>query len=70
MKIKVITRFLDGTDSFEIDDQRTVSDERGAYFVKNGWAVDVAGNVASGQADAAVDLNIHNATTTLGDSNG
>lgn len=60
MKIEVTTTFLDGADRFEAGDQRTVPDERGAVFVKNGWAKDLAGNVASGQADGAVDLNIHN----------
>ena len=47
MKIICDTTFLDGRDRFEKDDQRTVDDERGAYFIANGWAH---------EAGAAVDL--------------
>ena len=61
MKIKAITTFLDGTDRFEKDDERTVSDERGAYFVANGWAEDVAGRVATVEATTKeTTLDIHN----------
>lgn len=70
MKIKATTTFLDGTDRFEKDDERTVSDERGAYFVANGWAEDVAGRVATVEAAATTDLNINNSGLGLGDSNG
>ena len=71
MKIKATTTFLDGTDRFEKDDERTVSDERGAYFVANGLAEDVAGRVATVEAAAATtDLNIKNSGLGLGDSNG
>lgn len=70
MKIEVTTTFLDGADRFEAGDQRTVPDERGAVFVKNGWAKDLAGNFALGQSDGAVDLSIHNAASASGDSNG
>lgn len=70
MKIQATTRFLDGTDVFEIGDQRTVSDERGAYFVGNGWAVDLAGRVATGDTNESTDLNIHNSGLGLGDNNG
>lgn len=72
MKIKATTLFLDGADRFEAGDERTVPDERGAYFVANGWAEDVAGRVATGEAEAAAttDLNINNSGLGLGDSNG
>lgn len=70
MKIQVLSTFLDGTDRFEKDDERTVSDERGAYFVANGWAEDVAGRVATVEAAATTDLNINNSGLGLGDSNG
>lgn len=70
MKIKATTTFLDGTDRFEKDDERTVSDERGAYFVANGWAEDAAGRVATVEAAATTDLNINNSGLGLGDSNG
>lgn len=39
MKIIVITTFLEGRDRFEKDDRRTVTDEDGARFIANGWAV-------------------------------
>ena len=70
MKIKVTTAFLDDVDRFEKDDERTVSDERGAYFIANGWAEDVAGRVATVEAAATTDLNINNSGLGLGDSNG
>lgn len=70
MKIKATTLFLDGADRFEAGDERTVSDERGAYFVANGWAEDVAGRVATVEAAATTDLNINNSGLGLGDSNG
>lgn len=70
MKIKAISVFLDGSDRFEIDDQRTVADERGAYFVANGWAIDMDGRVATGDSEAATDLIINNSGLGLGDSNG
>ena len=71
MKIECLTTFLDGTDTFEADDERTVSDDRGARFVANGWAKDVAGRVATGSA-VTVDskLAINNSVIGLGDSNG
>lgn len=59
MKIRVKTRFLDGRDIFEQGDERTVSDERGAYFVANGWAEDTANQVTTGAAtsgDATLDI--------------
>lgn len=46
MRFKSTTVFLDGADRFEVEDQRTISDERGAYFVANGWGVDLDGRVA------------------------
>lgn len=70
MKIKATTTFLDGADRFEVGDERTVPDERGAYFVANGWAEDVAGRVATVEAAATTDLNINNSGLGLGDSNG
>lgn len=71
MKIKCLTTFLDGTERFEKDDERTVADERGAYFVASGWAEDVSGAVATGDSDGgAADLTVANVTHTMGDSNG
>ena len=70
MKIECLTIFIDGTDRFETGDVRTVSDERGARFVANGWAKDTEGRVATGEASASVDLNINSSTIGTGDSNG
>lgn len=71
MKIECLSKFLDGTDSFEKDDIRTVDEEKGARFVANGWAQDVAGRVATGSAsDSATDLTIDKSVIGLGDSNG
>lgn len=38
MRIQCLTTFLDGPDRFERGDLRTVADERGAFFVAQGWA--------------------------------
>ena len=70
MKIECLTTFLDGTDRFEMGDVRTVSDERGARLVANGWAKDTEGRVATGEATASVDLTINSSTIGTGDSNG
>lgn len=70
MKIKATTVFLDGTDRFEVGDQRTVDDERGAYFVVNGWAENLDGSSAAEESPANVDLTINNTALGTGDSNG
>ena len=51
MKIEALERFLDGTNVYEKGDVRTVPDEDGAYFVRNGWAKDVEGKVDTGERD-------------------
>lgn len=62
MKIQCTTTFKDGVDEFVMDDVRTVPDERGAYFVANGWAKDVSGEIATGEAAVGeVSLAIQNA---------
>lgn len=61
MKIQCTTTFLDGTDRFENGDVRTVEDERGARFVAAGWATDLAGRVATGDAfEGETTLDIQN----------
>ena len=70
MKIEVIELFLDGKDRFEPTDIRTVDDERGAYFVNNGWAKDLSGEVATGAPGANADLVIESSAHVSGDSNG
>ena len=62
MKIECLTTFIDGKDRYESGDVRTVEDEKGAQFVANGWAKDVAGRVATGgTSSVAVDLAVDNA---------
>lgn len=61
MKITCTTTFLDGPERFEAGDTRTVSDERGAYFIKNGWA-HAAGSEPAAAASGDVTLAVHNAT--------
>lgn len=60
MKITCTTTFLDGPDRFEKGDQRTVDDERGAYFIKHGWA-HVAGSAPGEAASGDVTLDVQNA---------
>lgn len=69
MRITCTTAFLDGPDRFEAGDTRTVPDDRGAYFVANGWAAPV-GDAPHEPFAGAVSLDVHNATHATGDSNG
>lgn len=69
MKINCTTTFKEGRETFYEGDQRTVSDEDGARFIKNGWAV-AAGDAPAALPDVpAVDLTVHSATHATGDSN-
>ena len=71
MKIKVLMDFLEGRDSYIKDDTRTVSEAEGAYFVKNGWAEDTEGKVATGEeASGTTDLDINNSVIGVGDNHG
>jgi len=69
MKIICDITFLDGTDRFEKDDQRTVDDTRGAYFIANGWAHEVGGTTAE-LFSGEVNLDVHNAVNGLKDNHG
>lgn len=71
MKIKCLTPFLDGTDRFEVDDTRTVDDERGARFIAAGWAEDLSGALPTGEPTSApADLSIQAGNLNLGDRRG
>jgi hypothetical protein len=72
MKIKCLTVFLDGADRFEQDDVRTVSDERGAYFVEQGWAENTDPNAEPVQATESVEvsLDVKSTNNKLGDNHG
>lgn len=69
MRITCTTTFLDGVDRYEAGDVRTVPDDRGAYFVANGWAAP-AGEEPREPFTGAVTLDVQNSTTATGDSNG
>jgi len=70
MKIEALTTFLDGRDRYEAGDIRTVSDEDGARFCAAGWAKDITGAAATGEATAGtVDLAIRNSTLGTADTN-
>lgn len=63
MRIKCLTTFLDGSDRFERDDLRTVDDERGAYFIAQGWAAaEGAATPATLPEQGNAVLDIHDAT--------
>lgn len=70
MKINCTTSFKEGRETFYEGDQRTVSEEDGARFIKNGWAA-AAGDAPGPLPDVtAVDLTVHSATHATEDSNG
>lgn len=59
MRIKCLTTFKDGRDRFDADDVRSVDDDRGAYFIANGWAVQHGAEAEAQQqpqGDAALDI--------------
>ena len=70
MKINCTTTFKEGRETFHEGDQRTVSDEDGARFIANGWAV-AAGDAPQPLPNLPpVDLSIDSAKHATGDSNG
>lgn len=70
MKITCTTTFKDGRETFHEDDTRTVSDEDGARFIANGWAVEAGDTPLALLAQPPADLSVDNAKHTTGDSNG
>lgn len=73
MRIECTTTFLHGADRFEAGDVRTVPDELGAYFIAQGWAVDISPApqvIESSGCSGGECLHINNSTIGLGDSNG
>lgn len=70
MKINCTTTFKEGTDTFHEGDQRTVSDEDGARFIANGWAVEVGGEPAPVAPLGNVSLDVHDSTIGLEDNHG
>jgi len=70
MRIECLTTFLDGRERFEKGDTFTISDERGAYFVKNQWAKKVGDQTPAPLPTTQTDLAVHNSVIGTGDSNG
>lgn len=68
MKIKVLTKFIDGTNTFEKDDIRTVSNEKGAYFVSLGWALSEDGTLNE-PFEGEINLAIKNGSIDLNADN-
>ena len=69
MRIECKTTFLDGAERFEVGDIRTVDDARGHRFMAHGWAAEIGQPAAQLSSEPAT-LDIHNAASGLGDSNG
>jgi hypothetical protein len=70
MKIEALVTFLDGRNRFEFGDVRTVPDEYGARFCAAGWAKDITGTAATGEATiGGAELSIHNSTLGTADTN-
>lgn len=71
MRIKVNDLIKHDRDQYCAGDERTVSDELGAYFVANGWAEDISGATpAGGRSGVPATLDVHSASHAAGDSNG
>jgi hypothetical protein len=70
MRIEPNQVFLDDTDRFEPDTEYEVDDNRGYYFCRMGWAKNLDEEVESEEQPSEVDLNIHNASHKVKDSNG
>lgn len=70
MKILTNQVFLDDTDRFEAETEYEVEDGRGYYFCKMGWAKNLDEEIESEEQPSEVDLDIHNSTIGMKDSNG
>lgn len=70
MRIKADTKFREGYDTFEKDVEYDVPDEQGYYFCRVGWATNLDAPVEKEEQPAEVDLDIHNSSHVVKDSNG
>lgn len=68
MKIVANQDFLDEFDRYEDGVEYDVDLEKGLYFVKNGWAD--AAEALPDEVSNNIDLDIHNSTIGMKDSNG
>lgn len=62
--------FLDGETRYEKDQEYTVDNGLGLYFCRNGWAVNLDEEVEKVDQPTEVNLDIHNASLNIKDSNG
>lgn len=70
MRIKMKCLVKHGRDRFEAEDERTVDDDTGAYFVKNGWASEIgAPEAAADPAPTNVTLDVYGGSHGVKDSN-
>jgi hypothetical protein len=67
MRIKVLTRFRDGSRTYEEGDVFTVSGEEAIRFAAHGWAEIEDQASAAAEGAAMTDLQVH--SSTLGISN-
>lgn len=70
MRIECKATFLDGQRRFEAGDTVTVSDEDGARFIAQGWAVAPSDDALADPSDGATTLAVDNVTHKKGSRNG
>ena len=70
MRILATQTFLDDRDKYEEDQEYTVDDGLGLYFCRNGWARNLDEEVESVPQPTEVDLDVHNSSIGIKDSNG
>jgi hypothetical protein len=70
MRIEPNQVFLDDTDRYEPDREYEVDEGKGYYFCKMGWAKNLDEEIEPEEQPSEVNLDIHNSTIGLKDSNG
>lgn len=70
MKIVPNQVFLHENDRYEPDQEYDVPLEDGVYFCRNGWADSAETETVTSDPDQVIDLDIHNASVAVKDSNG
>lgn len=72
MRIEALETFLHGKDRYDQGDVCLVTDAEGEYFVRNGWARDVDGDVPTGdrQASHGKTVDVHGSVLGLTSTEG